>query len=50
MLIGKVQRVRVDPGNSTGHASITTTERYLSSRQDLVNAPNDRIGLRRRED
>jgi hypothetical protein len=29
-----------------GHASITTTERYLGSRQNLANAPNDRIGLR----
>jgi len=28
-----------------GHASITTTERYLGSKQDLVHAPNDRIGL-----
>jgi integrase len=28
------------------HASITTTERYLGSRQDLTNAPNDRITLR----
>jgi len=28
-----------------GHASIVTTERYLGTRQDLVNAPNDRIGL-----
>ena len=33
-----------------GHASITTTERYLGSRQDLGHAPNDRIGLRWRED
>ena len=33
-----------------GHASITTTERYLGSRQDLVNAPNDRLGLRWHED
>jgi integrase/recombinase XerD len=29
-----------------GHASVTTTERYLGSQQDLVNAPNDRIALR----
>ena len=28
-----------------GHASITTTERYLGSRQDLAHAPNDRIGI-----
>ena len=33
-----------------GHASITTTERYLGSRQDLVHAPNDRIGLHWREE
>ena len=32
-----------------GHASIQTTERYLGSRQDLVHAPNDRIGLHWRE-
>jgi integrase len=29
-----------------GHASIQTTERYLGTRQDLVNAPNDAIKLR----
>ena len=28
-----------------GHASIQTTERYLGTRQDLADAPNDRIGL-----
>lgn len=28
-----------------GHASIQTTERYLGSRQNLVNAPNDRLNL-----
>jgi integrase len=28
-----------------GHASIQTTERYLGTRQDLANAPNDRLGL-----
>ena len=28
-----------------GHASIQTTERYLGTRQDLANAPNDRMGL-----
>ena len=33
-----------------GHASITTTERYLGSKQDLVHAPNDRIGLRWRDE
>jgi site-specific recombinase XerD len=29
-----------------GHASIQTTERYLGIKQDLVHAPNDRIGVR----
>ncbi|HXJ43100.1 MAG TPA: site-specific integrase, partial [Bryobacteraceae bacterium] len=29
-----------------GHASIQTTERYLGTKQDLVNAPNDAIKLR----
>jgi len=24
-----------------GHASVQTTERYLGTKQDLVNAPND---------
>jgi site-specific recombinase XerD len=28
-----------------GHASVQTTERYLGTRQDLVNAPNDAIKL-----
>ena len=28
-----------------GHASIQTTERYLGTKQDLTNAPNDRLGL-----
>lgn len=28
-----------------GHASIQTTERYLGTQQDLVNAVNDRMGL-----
>jgi integrase len=28
-----------------GHASIQTTERYLGTRQDLVNAVNDRMGI-----
>ena len=28
-----------------GHASITTTERYLGSRQNLTDAPNDHLGL-----
>jgi integrase len=30
---------------SLGHASIQTTERYLGVRQDLINAPCDRLGL-----
>ena len=30
---------------SLGHASITTTERYLGVRQDLNDAPCDRLGL-----
>jgi integrase len=29
-----------------GHASVQTTERYLGTRQDLVHAPNDALGLR----
>jgi site-specific recombinase XerD len=33
-----------------GHASIQTTERYLGTRQDLANAPNDRLGLKWREE
>jgi len=28
-----------------GHASTQTTERYLGTRQDLLDAPNDRLGL-----
>jgi integrase/recombinase XerD len=28
-----------------GHASIQTTERYLGTRQNLADAPNDRIGI-----
>lgn len=28
-----------------GHASVQTTERYLGTKQDLANAPNDRIAL-----
>ncbi|HWB99188.1 MAG TPA: tyrosine-type recombinase/integrase [Bryobacteraceae bacterium] len=28
-----------------GHASIQTTERYLGSRQNLIDAPNDHLGL-----
>jgi integrase/recombinase XerD len=29
-----------------GHASIQTTERYLGTEQDLVNAVNDRVKIR----
>ena len=29
-----------------GHGSVQTTERYLGTKQDLVNAPNDGIKLR----
>jgi integrase len=31
---------------SLGHASIQTTERYLGVRQDLTDAPCDRLGLK----
>jgi site-specific recombinase XerD len=31
---------------SLGHASIQTTERYLGVKQDLADAPCDRLGLR----
>jgi integrase len=30
---------------SLGHASVLTTERYLGVRQDLTDAPCDRLGL-----
>ena len=29
-----------------GHASVQTTEKYLATKQDLVQAPNDGIKLR----
>lgn len=32
-----------------GHSSVQTTERYLGTRQDLVAAPNDRLGFRWQE-
>jgi integrase len=32
-----------------GHASIQTTERYLGTRQNLADAPNDRLGLHWKE-
>jgi integrase len=28
-----------------GHASVQTTERYLGTRQNLADAPNDHTGL-----
>lgn len=31
---------------SLGHASITTTERYLGVRQDLTDAPCDHLGIK----
>ena len=33
-----------------GHASIQTTERYLGTRQNLADAPNDRLGLHWKEE
>lgn len=33
-----------------GHASIATTERYLGTTQDLEHAPNDRLGLKWRDE
>lgn len=33
-----------------GHASVQTTERYLGTQQDLAHAPNDRLGLKWREE
>ena len=33
-----------------GHASIQTTERYLGTKQDLANPPNDRLGLKWRDE
>jgi integrase/recombinase XerD len=32
-----------------GHASVQTTERYLGTRQNLTDAPNDRLGLEWKE-
>jgi len=31
---------------SLGHASVTTTQRYLGTRQDFTDAPADRLGLK----
>ena len=39
------RRVGADP-TTAGHASVQTTERYLGTKQDLVNAPNDGIKLK----
>jgi integrase len=33
---------------SFGHASLTTTERYLGVRMDFADAPCDRLGLKPR--
>lgn len=33
-----------------GHQSIQTTERYLGTDQDLINAPNDHLGLKWRDE
>lgn len=33
-----------------GHASIQTTERYLGTKQDLTDAPNDHLGLKWRDE
>lgn len=33
-----------------GHASIQTTERYLGTKLDLTHAPNDRLGLKWRDE
>ena len=38
---GELEEIQLLPG----HASIQTTERYLGVRQNLVNAPNDRMGV-----
>jgi integrase len=39
---GKLEQIQL----LLGHASVQTTERYLGTKQDLVNAPNDGIKLR----
>ena len=36
---------RVDKAGRVGHASIQTTERYLGLKQNLHDAPCDRLGL-----
>ena len=40
---GKAALEQIQP--SLGHASVTTTERYLGVRQDLTDAPCDHLGL-----
>jgi hypothetical protein len=39
---GKLEQIQL----LLGHASVQTTERYLGTRQNLVDAPNDGIKLR----
>jgi hypothetical protein len=40
--VGELEQIQL----LLGHASVQTTERYLGTKQDLVNAPNDAIKLR----
>ena len=40
---GRAALEQIQP--SLGHSSITTTERYLGVRQDLADAPCDRLGI-----
>ena len=43
---GKLEQIQL----LLGHQSIQTTERYLGTDQDLINAPNDRLGLKWRDE
>lgn len=43
---GKLEQIQL----LLGHQSINTTERYLGTEQDLINAPNDRLGLKWRDE